>query len=78
MQYLVDKGVLDKAMERTHVHHLPGVERSARSASASTEAHGKGMALQLNTLLDAGAVRVGKDGTFAVDAAKIKAARWSR
>jgi hypothetical protein len=30
------------------------------------------MALQLNALLDAGAVRVAKDGTFSVDPAKIK------
>ncbi len=36
------------------------------------EAHGKGMALQLNTLLDAGAFRVDKAGTFSVDPAKVK------
>ena len=36
------------------------------------DAHAVGMALQLNTLLDAGAVRVAKDGTFSVDPAKIK------
>ena len=38
------------------------------------EAHGRGQALQLNRLLDAGAFRVAADGTFAVDAAKVKAA----
>jgi hypothetical protein len=32
------------------------------------------MALQLNTLLDAGAVRVAKDGTFSVDIPKFKQA----
>ena len=32
------------------------------------EAHGKGIALQLNYLLDAGAFKVDPDGTFAVDA----------
>ena len=36
------------------------------------DAHAVGMALQLNALLDAGAVRVAKDGTFSVDPAKIK------
>ena len=45
--------------------------RSAPSASAS-EAHGKGIALQLNTLLDAGAVSVAADGRFSVDPARIK------
>ena len=36
------------------------------------EAHGKGIALQLNTLLDAGAFQVAKDGTFSVDPGKVK------
>jgi hypothetical protein len=36
------------------------------------EAHGKGIALQLNYLLDAGAFVVNADGTFAVNDAKIK------
>jgi hypothetical protein len=36
------------------------------------EAHGKGMAIQVNYLLDKGAVQVRPDGTFAVDFAKIK------
>jgi hypothetical protein len=36
------------------------------------EAHGRGVALQLNTLLDAGAVRVAYDGTFSTDPTKIK------
>jgi hypothetical protein len=35
------------------------------------EAHGRGIAVQLNTLLDAGAFRVAGDGTFGVDAEKI-------
>lgn len=38
------------------------------------EAHGKGMALQLNYLLDKGAFVAQKDGTFAVDFSKIKSA----
>ena len=35
------------------------------------EAHGRGIAIQLNYFLDAGAVTVNADGTFAVDDAKI-------
>lgn len=36
------------------------------------EAHGKGMALQVNYLMDKGAFIVRPDGTFAVDFAKVK------
>jgi hypothetical protein len=38
------------------------------------EAHGKGIAVQLNYLLDKGAFVVNADGTFAVAADKIQAA----
>jgi len=38
------------------------------------EAHGRGIAIQLNALLDAGAFTVSPDGTFAVDAVKVKGA----
>jgi hypothetical protein len=38
------------------------------------EAHGRGIAIQLNYLLDAGAFTVLPGGTFAVDEAKIAAA----
>ena len=37
-----------------------------------TEAHGKGIAVQLNYLLDKGAFMVEPDGTFAVNAGRIK------
>jgi hypothetical protein len=36
-----------------------------------TEAHGLGIAVQLNTLLDRGAVRVLPDGTFTVERTQI-------
>jgi hypothetical protein len=36
------------------------------------EAHGRGQAIQLNYLLDKGAFRVNADGTFSVDAAKMR------
>jgi hypothetical protein len=71
MQYLIDKGVLDRGLERTmYTSFLASTFRSIRFGLK--EAHGKGIALQLDTLLDAGAVRVAKDGTFSVDAAKVK------
>ena len=35
------------------------------------EAHGRGIAVQLNYLIDAGAFKVRPDGTFTVDNAKI-------
>jgi hypothetical protein len=71
MQYLVDKGVLDRAYEHTmYTTFLASTFRTIRFGLS--EAHGKGIALQLNTLLDAGAVKVAKDGTFSIDAAKIK------
>jgi hypothetical protein len=37
-----------------------------------TEAHTKGMALQINALLDAGGFTVNEEGLFAVDLAKVK------
>jgi hypothetical protein len=36
------------------------------------EAHGRGVAIQLNYFLDHGGVTVASDGTFAVDATRIK------
>ena len=73
LQYLVDKGVIDKAMERTmYDTFLASAFRTLRFGIS--EAHGKGMALQLNWLLDQGAVRVNRDGTFSVVPEKIRAA----
>jgi hypothetical protein len=71
LQHLVDKGVLDKSLERTmYVTFLASAFRSIRFGT--NEAHGKGVALQLNTLLDEGGVKVAADGTFSVVPAKIK------
>ena len=73
MQYLIDKGVLDQAMERTmYTTFLASAFRSIRFGLG--EAHGKGVALQLNTLLDKGAVKVARDGTFSVDMGRMKPA----
>jgi hypothetical protein len=72
LQVLIDKGVLDRGLEKTvYVTFLASAFRTLRFGGDS---HAVGMALQLNTLLDAGAFVVAKDGTFSVDAAKCKAA----
>jgi len=71
LQHLLDKGVLDKSLQQTiYDTFLASAFRSIRFGL--NEAHGKGIALQLNWLLNAGAFRVETDGTFAVDAARIK------
>jgi len=73
LQYLADKGVLDASMERTmYTTFLASAFRSIRFGV--NEAHGRGIAVQLNALLDAGAFTVAADGTFAVNAVKIKPA----
>ena len=72
LQHLIDKGVLDRGLEKTvYVTFLASAFRTLRFGG---DAHAVGMALQLNTLLDAGAVRVAKDGTFSVDPTKVKQA----
>ena len=71
MQYLVDHGKLDKQYERSmYLTYLASMFRSIRFGL--TEAHGRGVALQLNYFLDHGGVTVASDGTFGVDAAKFK------
>jgi hypothetical protein len=71
LQYLVDKGVLGKDLGRTmYTTFLASSFRSIRFGVA--EAHGKGIALQLNTLIDAGAFKSNPDGTFTVVPARIK------
>ena len=71
LQYLVDKGVLDKQLDRTmYKTFLASAFRSIRFGV--TEAHGRGIAIQLNYLLDFGAFTVNRDGTLAVNPAKIR------
>ena len=71
LQYLVDKGVIDRSLERTmYTTFLASCFRSIRFGLK--EAHGKGIALQLTSLLDAGAFKVAKNGTFSVDPGKVK------
>ncbi|MBI5507222.1 MAG: hypothetical protein HY903_00590 [Deltaproteobacteria bacterium] len=71
MQQLIDKGLIDKKLEKSmYVTFLASSFRSLRFGI--NEAHGKGVALQLNYLLDEGAYKVAKNGSFAVDAKKAK------
>jgi len=72
LQYLMDKGVLDKSQERAiYTTFLASSFRTLRFGL--TEAHAKGMALQLNWLLDTAGFTVDADGRFGVDFAKVKA-----
>ena len=73
LQYLMDKGVIDKKQERSmYVTFLASTFRTLRFGLNA--AHAKGMALQVNYLLDHGAVRVDKDGQFSLDLPKTKKA----
>jgi hypothetical protein len=70
---LVDRGVLPAHLARSvYATFLASAFRSIRFGVH--EAHGRGVALQLNWLLDAGAVQEGKDGRFSIDDAKARAA----
>ena len=74
LQYLYDHG-LDHgpdAEARLYTTFLASAFRSVRFGI--TEAHGRGMALQFNYLVDKGAFVANSDGTFAVVPAKIKGA----
>ena len=71
IQYMIDKGALPKSLERTlYTTFLASTFRSIRFGI--NEAHGRGIAVQLNYLLDQGGFLVRRDGTFAVDMAKVK------
>ena len=71
LQFLVDKGVLDRSLEKTmYKTFLASAFRSIRFGV--NEAHGRGIAIQLNYLVDYGAFQVSPDLIFAVNAAKIK------
>ena len=67
---LAQRNKVDREIARTmYTTFLASMFRSVRFGL--NEAHGRGVAIQLNAFLDAGAVRVAPDGTFAVDEAKI-------
>jgi hypothetical protein len=71
LQFLVDRGKLDKQFEQTmYTTFLASAFRSIRFGI--NEAHGRGVAIQLNYFLDHGGVTVADDGTFSVQADTIK------
>lgn len=74
LQYLVDKGVFEKTMERSlYTTYLASMFRSVRFGI--TEAHGRGVALQFNYLTDEGAIKFDEaTGTFSVEDSRIKEA----
>jgi hypothetical protein len=74
MQYLIDKGVLDRSLERSlYTTFLASAFRSVRFGI--TEAHGKGVAMQFNYLTDEGAIKFDpQTKTFSVVPARVKEA----
>ncbi|HKW01652.1 MAG TPA: hypothetical protein VJN96_17625 [Vicinamibacterales bacterium] len=71
LQQLADKGVVSADVAKTmYTTFVASAIRSIRFGF--TDAHGKGIALQLNYLLDHGAVAVGADGTLSVVDGKIR------
>jgi len=73
LKQLADQGKIDKAIARTmYTTFLASSFRSIRFGV--NEAHGRGIAIQLNYFLDQGAFVVAPDGRFTVDEAKMNAA----
>jgi len=78
LQYLMDNdkgGLVQGGTEnerKLYTTFLASTFRTLRFGQR--EAHGKGMAVQVNYFMDKGAVSVRPDGTFAVDLAKMKTA----
>src|SRR5215510_5644562 len=72
LQYLIDKGVLDKSREQSlYTTYLASMFRSVRFGIA--EAHGRGVAMQFNYLTDEGAFRYDeRTAKFTVDETKVK------
>src|SRR4030095_3047623 len=72
LQYLIDKGVVPKSMERTlYTTYLASMFRSVRFGI--NEAHGRGVAMQFNYFTDEGGVKYNEQtGKFSVDESKIQ------
>ena len=72
LQYLIDKGVIEKQMQRTlYETYLASMFRSVRFGI--TESHGRGVAMQFNYLSDEGAIKFDeRTGKFSIDHTKIK------
>jgi hypothetical protein len=72
LQYLIDKGVIDRGMQRTlYTTYLASMFRSVRFGI--TESHGRGVAMQFNYFTDEGAIKYDdRTGKFSVDESKIR------
>ncbi len=71
IQHMIDKGSLPKSLEPSlYRTFLASAFRSIRFGV--NEAHGKGIAVQLNFLLDQGGFLARPDGTFAVNPDRVK------
>ncbi len=73
LQYMIDHGLIDRSMEKQmYVTYLAGIFRSVRFGI--NEAHGQGMAMQFNYLMDEGAIVYSEgSGLFSADVEKFKA-----
>jgi hypothetical protein len=74
LKFLMDRGIVDRAMEeQMYVTYLAGIFRSVRFGIG--EAHGRGMALQFNTLFDRGAILYdARTGLFRIHAGLMRSA----
>jgi hypothetical protein len=74
LQYLIDKGVVEKSMQRTlYTTYLASMFRSVRFGI--TESHGRGVAMQFNYFTDEGAIKFDeRTGKFSMDESKIRQA----
>lgn len=72
LQYLIDKGVIEKQMQRTlYTTYLASMFRSVRFGL--TESHARGVAMQFNYFTDEGAVKFDeRTGKFSIDNTKIR------
>ncbi|HEV2983941.1 MAG TPA: hypothetical protein VGX46_06115 [Vicinamibacterales bacterium] len=71
IQHLIDKGTLPRSFERSlYTTFLASAFRSIRFGV--NEAHGKGIAIQLNYLLDQRGFEVNANGTFNVNPDRVK------
>lgn len=72
LRQLAERKVVPAEVARTlYTTYLASCFRSIRFGL--NEAHGRGVAVQVNRFLDAGAFKVQRDGTFVVDEAKMTA-----
>jgi hypothetical protein len=72
LQYMFDKKLLPASEHKLYTSFLASSFRTLRFGL--NEAHGKGMAVQFNYLMDKGGFVANTDGTYAVNFAKIKGA----